>query len=523
MKIGSWAEGKSCSVITHHSHQVKNANGVDKALRERATRVKSLKAYLNPATVALMLSMLATGCASTSNYQTVNNPLELSDRNNVSIDRSADDIHKNIKRNVTPGYQIEEGSDTLTFIDVNDPNLEYIIQNADVKVLPNFNEKIHKLLSESIDNPDDMLRDSLIVNTQKMRDEKIASALGSNSNKLGKLCFFQASTNDKELVYNDQVAISFSSNEAKIAALGHEVTHCMDLRNLSQSPYHKSYKEVLADFSGAILVASHTGNWDHLEHSSDVARVVDVYDGHHNTSRALNYFKDHVDLKDVSALSLTEAFNFAKEFIDNDMPFAQMHEADAHYMNLNKGYENIASKDFDELTEDDFNKFSFHDESIGIPDHSQNKKLFDEYGLKRIEKYLNHLNYKSLEKEEDFSYSLLYMMAKHGHAFGNDQLVEMAKQEYQRFNSEGYVNINGIAEALNLDVDFESKKRFEANNSKIEHIVQRFEASLSGMGQDLKSIDHSQNLLQNTLNMQQFMSKLNIAHELKEPSKGMGR
>lgn len=459
MKISKWRKDKNLSVIKHNSPQ----GDFDKIQDDLNRQENRLEAFKKSARCAVVFTaMTVFGLSPT---------LVAAD---VGSDVNVDPLHQQIRSEVTPGYeQFQEmaGTDNLTIIDKNDPNLLNIIKVSDIRVLPDLTYHYRTQIDRSL--PEQMIHD--IANIFKSNDaikrsaaEEIltsdpktyAVAQGTREVKgdLGRLCFMQAgSANFFEA--NTGLMFSFSDIEVKAGVAIHELAHCQDL---SDTDYFGSVQkqEILADVTASLLIASHTGNWDYATHSIGALRTIHQGDPEHASQHFLSELRQRVNLDDLQPLTQKEAFEMAAKEIQA-MDIEEIVAKTQKEIRINKDYNRVINHDmgWDNLEWGAAGEYF----SFGINGKADFNAAMEEHGNRKLETYLNHLTYKRLEDHPVMAGGALLYLGKHATAFNDPVMHALVIDQLQHFDEHQSLDLEKIEKELGYNLDFEARDRFFDN------------------------------------------------------------
>lgn len=459
MKISKWRKDKKLAVIRHSSPQ----GDFDKIQVDLNRQARRLEAFKKSARCAVAFTAITLFGMSPT--------LVAAD---VDSDANVDPVHQQIRSEVTPGYeQFQEmaGTENLTIIDKNDPNLLNIIKASDVRVLPDltyhYRTHIDRSLPEQILNdianifkPNDAIKRSAAeeVLTSDPKTYAVAQGMRDTKNNLGKLCFMQAgSANFFEA--NTGLMFSFSDIEVKAGVAIHELAHCQDL---SETDYFGSVQkqEVLADVTASLLIASYTGNWDYATHSIGALRVIHQGDPEHASQHFLSELQKRVNLDNLQPLTQKEAFEMAAKEIQA-MDIEEIILKTEKEVRINKDYNRVINHDikWDSLEWGAADQYF----SFGINGEVEFNAALEAHGNRKLETYLNHLTYKRLEDHPVMAGGALLYMGKHATAFSDPVMHALVIDQLQHFDEHQSIDLKKIEKELGYDLDFAARERFFDN------------------------------------------------------------
>lgn len=508
MNTETWINGRNAVAIKHRSPQ-KNGD-FEQAQKDIARSNKYLDAFQKIAKPTLITTtMIVAGMSATSTFA---NP-------HVAHTEKVNQAHEEIRAEISPGYdhlQNMAGHSKLTIIDKNDPNLYNIIQASDIEILPDltyhqkFQEKglWHSMVTDiaNIFKSSDEIKRDETTNVLMTDPKTYGVAQGTNQKtELGRLCFTQYGTEDY-VVVNNGLAFSYKDIETKTGLAAHEVAHCQDM-GLPEHAHGDMKREILADLAAALLTASHTGNWNYLDHSIGALRIMHQHDPEHASHRFLDQLKADIDLESLKPLTQKEAFVMAKQkFIYMD--FHKIFDQTSKDILLNKDYHYVITDDmaWDKLPWGSADSYFHH----GITNEHEFNAAMEEYGNHKLETYLNHVNYKALEDDLTIVKGFFTYLNLHAKAFDDQVMIDVAKEQIDHFNEHGYINLNEIADTLGYTLDHEARENFFGNMKTMRSVYENYQpqtnlyqgVSFKNPGSEALPIDQSAH--------DQFMSNLDL-------------
>lgn len=503
--LQTWLKGKSLTVAKQSLPSETGFTGkeVEKQLANREFRLGNLIDKLKknnlskPILIATAFSI--GGLASMSTYA--------SDFSDMPVDR--DQAHQEIRQEVSPGWdhlQRFGGSSDITIVDMDDPHLKQIIDATALELLPESKKPgAFKKMFSVLNSDEEIKRDSTLDHIKEKSKSPVS--LGTiDTSKLGKLCFIQDDLSHDTYLYgaNADTPVSFADIELKMGIRSHETAHCLD--NDSSSFTNATLKkEILADATSMLYMASQTGNWDYLDYSLETMRSLTTsYD--HSTLDFLKAIQDNVSLDDLSPMTQQDAFEMAQTEV-RKLSFYDIQKTNVLNQKYAEDYNNYLKGD---LTWDSF-EWDQADAYIeqGINSPEQFNQFMAEYGQQRIQDYLDHVSYKSLESNTTFAEAVIHKLKVYGDTFDNAEFQESAEQQAQILKSAGAINIADITEKTGLTVNFEPKERFQENMQSIQSIYEQTSPSLSTQASNLDG-DHSTEFAVNKDATSSFLDRMGL-------------
>ena len=470
MNLASWVKDKALSVVKHHSP----GGDLDKAEREvkeaRPFRLESFEKIAKPVLIATTI-MVGFGAVT----QTYANP--------QVVDSVQSQAHQEIRDEMSPGYtQFQDlaGSSSLTIVDKNDPNLENIIGATHVDLLPTIGQFSWMTndqgapMTPPLDAQADSIKDYIYQSMNSMDDNLAVAFVTNKTTNVGNLCVVQANYSEKVNV-DARLYVDFADAEAKLSVAAHELAHCQDVEAMDFSDIAAyRHAEALADMTAALVIASKTGNWDYLDYTETAYRVTSPQNITHYNVPIYEQMKKMVDLDGIQPLTQKEAFEMANDLLDKMDLDSLNHQA---YMDLHLklGY-NAATFHGKSLSDLGKEEQAFFKEELGVENQEQFMAAVEGYGEQKLEVYLDHVNYKSLESDALISKGFARHFSKHGKTFDNQEMVDYGMDLFKGNigdNSQS-MNVSEIATKFGFDIDFASKGRFESNQEKVSDLYNSY-------------------------------------------------
>lgn len=475
IKTKEWLAGKHVTAIKHKGlHD--DFESAQKAISKQSFRLNWFKIIATPVFVTTLFT--AAGLSATQAFASPTT--DFSDQ--------AGQVHSEIRDDITPGYeQLQKlgGTKHLTIIDKNDPNRVSIIENADSRIIPDYTDSLERdPLSESgLDlRTYELLKKQRFVDLVNKKLSKPSVHATNYQSEYGTVCFVQYDVNGFVVPIGnyENMYFSLSNSEIRLGTAIHEIAHCQDIF-FNGYPETTLKAEVTADVTAALLIASHTGNWDYADHSIGALRFLNYDDPEHSTHFFLEELKNNVNLQDLAPLDQREAFEMAVAEISK-MNFGELKSKTDHLVSRGIAYYNLIKNDsgWDDLP--DFFLEKMNDQ--GIQDKASFEASMEDHGRLMTEVYLNHINYISFESEDPIIDSMLDRMEKHAEIFNDEHMSNAIQHQRDLISERGVMDMESMASDLGFQIDIESKYRHRMNNQGVEHILDQYQPqiqSLSGI------------------------------------------
>lgn len=277
--------------------------------------------------------------------------------------------------------------------------------------------------------------------------------------------------------------------EMDFAVISHEVTHCQDqglglftkgelpdkkrfkLSDGEEVPLETLQKEVIADITTALLIASHTRNWDIIDYTFNPFRFLQQHDVNHATYPWLKELKQATDIEKMPRLNQKSAFDMANT-IYRSMDFVDLENQARANVFLSKFYEYIVTGNKFE------NRFWIKQPKLwsflGAHAPGDALKAIENYGIEQIRNQVNHIAYRSLEGNQEVTESLLDMAHRHANGFGDVSLKTIVSDQRRAFEDKGVIDVQEIANAIGHPISADISKRYNENAKVITQLSYDF-------------------------------------------------
>lgn len=500
MNIKDWVGGSDVVAIRHNEGLANSGlsdDQIESKVVDSLARQSKLKQFLLP--VLLATTVMGAGCSTMPGGIAQQDSLTLDSDIPIELvqaqaeaDAGLSEAEKwsqsfgdgsALRLQITEGYETYDeavGTSSLIVVSQSDPNIKNILSELHPSVLPGASWDKSTPLNTIKANAEQMLY-SMFMSEGDIQRVLVERALAQSSENPNVMCSGSVygspvvcfASNKLPRHYDSDKDINmpthFGDEESNMMVMVHELTHALDHPDLKYKDLASVIQiEAMADITAAIYSASKTGNWDTLDHTIRTFRDSAPYDNSHESSPYLDQIKEHVSLSDLDeGMSISDARSHAMNFMRDISRSETMQRA------MNEGIVAIAYRDHvvdgtpvEDLLKDTNTELALYayqeDQVAGA------KALLEKTGLNKLEGYLNHMNYKSLETDPLFANAALNNISMHAKAFGLEDVQVLVQQQQHHIDNGGALDVKVFADAMDLNIDYDSKHRLAANNKAVE-------------------------------------------------------
>lgn len=466
MNISQWKNNASLNVVKHRPELEHDQRDFEQRLADNQKvegRLQKLRSMVKPLAMVSALtamSALGTGCSSMQMSQedfsqaAMKVVAEEQRLDAAGLRDLLDDDHQH--------FQEIAGSDMVTIVDRNDPNIISVISRAQDHLIPGASEAPSDLRNQ--------IRHSIASMVGSISTQAAAVRMGAPEHGEA-LCFIQAEGPESHKL-NYTTPVFLADDEAKLFVASHELAHCQDGRILADDNELILKKEILADMTSGLLVASHTGNWDLTNNMIIPMRILNIRDKDHATAPWLQEMMRTTDASELEPMSQREAFDMALEKLET-MDHQALTKENTRIRLLSQHFRHFGDPESDWRRMNLRDQKEFKDE-LGVDGPEQFGEAMKEAAQLMIGTYARHIDYKGAADNPVVYEPLQDMIVRYAYGFDDKDAFAVSKGIHQDKLEGAKMDLAKIMEVMDIDAPLNGPERLESNQEKIEKIADAF-------------------------------------------------
>lgn len=383
------------------------------------------------------------------------------------------------------------GHDKLVVVSQQDQNLPTIVQSLssdlvpgitispDAKISPDHSDVQNHMIAkaqEMAGQSSESMSKALYAEFARINDKDAHADFMTNTTTGQRVCYVKVGYDASHWQTGRGLPFQMQDAEMQVAVTAHELAHCQDFNEVKvrdgngniKSPIHQM--EVIADMTAALMITSKTGNWDYVDHTLIPFRTLDRTDIDHETSGWIQSMREQVDVGDLKPMNQHEAFDMAQKLYGK-MDYSQLRTNSFIDFKVDGMYRAFMEHGKDPVP--GIMNRGYLKEAKGVETEADAMNVVQQHGETQLGIYLNHIHYRSLQKDANVVPALLAEMGKHAEAFGNTTLNTAVQQQAAQWEQHGTINLQPLAKSVGAELNHVGMARFSDNGMAVAELGQQ--------------------------------------------------